>query len=85
MCSSGSAHCCSTVQPAGADEATVLLKDLGVKVDPNVVVGISCEPITVLGIGGNSCPEQLVCCEQTNLNGLVNIDCTPVSDGALFG
>ena len=32
----------------------------------NVPVGVDCDPIDVLGLGGNSCSQQTVCCENND-------------------
>jgi hypothetical protein len=32
----------------------------------NVPVGVNCDPINVIGAGGNSCSQQTVCCENNN-------------------
>jgi hypothetical protein len=60
---------CNSVQAASSDAASKLLGLLGVVVqDLNVLVGITCTPITVIGAGGNSCSTQTVCCENNNFS-----------------
>ncbi len=45
-----------------------LLKSLGVVVqDVNVLIGVTCSPITVVGVGsGGSCSAQTVCCDDNS-------------------
>ncbi|KAJ3502602.1 hypothetical protein NMY22_g18530 [Coprinellus aureogranulatus] len=66
---------------ANADPVASLLGLLGVVLDvaPNVPVGVTCTPISVIGVGGNSCNAQTVCCENNSFNGLVAVGCTPVN------
>ncbi|GAB88060.1 hypothetical protein GORBP_124_00010, partial [Gordonia rubripertincta NBRC 101908] len=45
----------------------------------NIPIGLTCDPISVIGIGGNSCTAQPVCCENNNFNGVVALGCTPVN------
>ncbi|KAJ3512144.1 hypothetical protein NLJ89_g3695 [Agrocybe chaxingu] len=59
---------------------TLLLGLLGLVVQPiNAIVGLTCNPISVIGIGGNSCTAQPVCCQNNSFNGLIAIGCTPVN------
>ncbi|PBK86717.1 hypothetical protein ARMGADRAFT_939952, partial [Armillaria gallica] len=44
-------------------------------------VGVSCTPITVVGLGGTQCSDQVVCCDDNNFNGLVSLGCTPLNIG----
>lgn len=54
-CNTGPIQCCDSVQSAGSADASKLLGLLGVVVqDLNVLVGITCSPITVIGAGGDS-------------------------------
>ncbi|KAF8419610.1 fungal hydrophobin-domain-containing protein [Boletus edulis BED1] len=42
-------------------------------------IGLSCDPINVLGIGnGANCQEQAVCCTDVTQNGFLNFGCSPV-------
>ncbi|KAF8452326.1 hypothetical protein L210DRAFT_3384710, partial [Boletus edulis BED1] len=42
-------------------------------------IGLSCDPINVLGIGnGADCQEQAVCCTDVTQNGFLNFGCSPV-------
>ncbi|KAI0750516.1 fungal hydrophobin-domain-containing protein [Fomes fomentarius] len=54
---------------------------LGITVqDVNALVGLTCTPITVIGVGsGSSCSANTVCCDDTSHGGLVDIGCLPVT------
>jgi len=79
-CTTGTVDCCNSVESAGGPTASKLLALLGVVVqDVNVLVGITCTPITVIGAGsGASCSSQAVCCDNDSFHGVVAIGCTPV-------
>ncbi|SJL08111.1 related to Fruiting body protein SC1 [Armillaria ostoyae] len=83
-CATGSAQCCDTTQSPTDLSAPVssLLGLLGVvagQLTGNV--GVSCSPITVVGLGGTQCSNQVVCCDDNNFNGLVSLGCTPLNIG----
>ncbi|KAF5363307.1 hypothetical protein D9756_000200 [Leucocoprinus leucothites] len=79
-CSTGPVQCCNTVTKASDPAASKILGLLGVVVqDLNVLVGLTCTPITVIGAGGNSCTAQTVCCENNSFNGVIAIGCTPIN------
>ncbi|KAF8154177.1 hydrophobin 2 [Crassisporium funariophilum] len=91
QCSTGPIQCCNqvgtlthslTLQTQGlglADDFELL----GIVIDPiDAVIGVNCSPITVGGIGGNSCNAQPVCCSNNTYNGLVNVGCIVVNINA---
>ncbi|KAI0682430.1 fungal hydrophobin [Cerioporus squamosus] len=61
--------------------AAGILKSIGVVVqDVDALVGLTCSPITVIGVGtGDSCDAQAVCCEDNSHGGLISIGCVPVT------
>ncbi|THH11957.1 hypothetical protein EW146_g7871 [Bondarzewia mesenterica] len=83
QCNTGDLQCCNTVESASAPSAATLLGLLGIVLQGvDVLVGLTCTPITVIGLGsGADCVQQPVCCENNNFNGLINIGCTPVNLG----
>ncbi|RPD69549.1 fungal hydrophobin [Lentinus tigrinus ALCF2SS1-7] len=80
-CSTGPIQCCKSVEKASDPATSVLLGLVGVVVQGvDVLVGLTCSPITVIGVGsGGSCEASTVCCENNNVGGLVSIGCVPVS------
>ncbi|KAK0218795.1 hydrophobin-251 [Armillaria novae-zelandiae] len=83
-CTTGAVQCCQSVESAGSTTTltSTLLGLLGVVIgDLGVNVGLTCSPISVIGVGGNSCSAQTVCCENNSFNGVVAIGCTPINVG----
>ncbi|KAL1947096.1 hypothetical protein VTO73DRAFT_14057 [Trametes versicolor] len=80
-CSTGPIQCCQSTETAGSAAVSTLLGLLGIVVqDANVLVGVTCSPITVVGVGsGGSCSAQAVCCSDNSHGGLVSIGCVPVT------
>ncbi|KAK0442701.1 hydrophobin-251 [Desarmillaria tabescens] len=80
----GTAQCCeSTQSPSDLSPSVVtLLGLLGVVVgDLTANVGLTCSPISVIGVGGTNCDAQTVCCDNNNYNGVVALGCTPINIG----
>ena len=51
-CTTGGIQCCDSVVPADSAAATSILKSIGVVVqDVNALVGLTCSPISVVGVG----------------------------------
>ncbi|KAI0693524.1 fungal hydrophobin [Cerioporus squamosus] len=80
-CSTGPIQCCNSVKEASDPATSALLGLLGVVVQGvDVLVGLTCSPITVIGVGsGGSCSANTVCCENNSVGGLISIGCVPVS------
>ncbi|THV08311.1 fungal hydrophobin [Dendrothele bispora CBS 962.96] len=79
QCNTAPVQCCNSVQPAGSKAASSLLATVGVVIqDLTVPIGITCSPISVIGVGGDSCSANPVCCEDNSFHGLVAIGCVPV-------
>ncbi|KAF5354403.1 hypothetical protein D9758_010747 [Tetrapyrgos nigripes] len=79
QCNTGPIQCCNSVDKAGSAAVSTILGLLGVIIqDLNVLVGINCSPISVIGVGGNSCTAAPVCCEDNTFNGLIAVGCVPV-------
>ncbi|RPD65520.1 fungal hydrophobin [Lentinus tigrinus ALCF2SS1-7] len=79
-CSTGPIQCCDSVEEASSPDASKFLGLLGIVVQGvDVLVGITCSPVTVIGVGGGSCGSSTaVCCEDNSFGGLVSIGCVPV-------
>ncbi|KAG7441379.1 fungal hydrophobin [Guyanagaster necrorhizus] len=81
-CSSGTLQCCNSVQDPSSKAVQTALADVGVNVgDITVPVGLTCDPITVIGVGSNQCSSQAACCTGNNYNGAVVLGCNPVNVG----
>ncbi|KLO14560.1 fungal hydrophobin [Schizopora paradoxa] len=81
-CKNGTLQCCQSVQSADSPAVSTLLGLLGVVLkDPTGTdaVGITCTPISVIGVAGTSCTAQPVCCSNDSFNGLIALGCTPVN------
>ncbi|KAF4618850.1 hypothetical protein D9613_009768 [Agrocybe pediades] len=79
QCNTSNIQCCNSVQAANSDPVTALLGLLGVVIgDITALVGLGCSPLSVIGIGGNSCTAQPVCCTNNSFGGLIAIGCTPI-------
>ncbi|KAF5392213.1 hypothetical protein D9757_001433 [Collybiopsis confluens] len=62
-CSTGPIQCCNSTATVGSIAGAGILALLGIVVqDVNVLLGINCSPITVIGVGGGTCSAQAVCC-----------------------
>ncbi|KAF9555388.1 hydrophobin-domain-containing protein [Agrocybe pediades] len=47
------------------------------------IAGLSCNPITAIGVGsGGQCSSQPVCCTGNHMGGLVVVGCSPVNVNA---
>ncbi|TFK37335.1 fungal hydrophobin-domain-containing protein [Crucibulum laeve] len=80
--STGAVQCCNSTQDSQnlSTQLTGILGLLGVVVgDLTALVGVTCSPITAIGVGGNSCNSQAVCCSNNSFNGVVALGCTPVN------
>lgn len=55
QCNTGSAQCCNSMATASQPAVSTLLGLLGVVIqDVTAQIGLSCSPITIVGIAGNS-------------------------------
>ncbi|KAF8057422.1 hydrophobin-251 [Lyophyllum atratum] len=83
QCNTGEVHCCNSMQDAQDENMSGLLGLLGVSVqDITGQVGLNCSPISAIGLAGNSCTSQPVCCTDNQFNGLVVIGCSPININA---
>ncbi|KAF8881624.1 fungal hydrophobin-domain-containing protein [Infundibulicybe gibba] len=72
----------SMLQLCSADSSAVglLAGLLGIVLGPITgLVGLTCSPLSVIGIGGNSCSAQPVCCTGNSFSGLIVLGCTPIN------
>ncbi|PPQ78315.1 hypothetical protein CVT25_011686 [Psilocybe cyanescens] len=55
QCNTGDLQCCDTVTTANSAAASKIISLLGIVVqDVTAVVGLTCSPISVIGVSGNS-------------------------------
>ncbi|KAF8165582.1 hydrophobin, partial [Crassisporium funariophilum] len=79
QCNTGDLQCCDTVTTADSAAASKIIALLGIVVqDVTAAVGLTCSPISVIGVAGNSCSAQPVCCTDNSFHGLISLGCTPV-------
>ncbi|ETW76620.1 hydrophobin-like protein [Heterobasidion irregulare TC 32-1] len=84
QCDAGPVQCCNSVQKSSNPSVAKILSGIAVPLQGlSVPIGLTCSPLNLLALGGNSCASQPVCCENNNFNGLVAIGCTPIDLGAL--
>ena len=81
-CDTGTAQCCDTVEKASDPAAAGILAALGIVLqDVDVPVGLTCSPITVIGVGGESWYVLLnrrigcYCLMSTGVNSSANTVC----------
>ncbi|GLB42274.1 putative hydrophobin [Lyophyllum shimeji] len=80
QCNTGTLQCCNSVQDASSPAVGLLAGLLGIVLGPITgQVGLTCNPISVIGVGGNSCSAQPVCCTGNSFSGLLVLGCTPVN------
>ncbi|KAK0447421.1 fungal hydrophobin [Desarmillaria tabescens] len=79
-CDSANLQCCNSVQSGNSNAVGMLLGLLGVVLsDVTALVGISCTPITIVGVGSTGCNQQTVCCQNNTFNGIIAIGCVPIN------
>ncbi|KAH8119784.1 hydrophobin-251 [Phellopilus nigrolimitatus] len=78
-CNTGSLECCNSVQSASSPQAASLLGLLGVVLGADVPVGLTCSPLSVVGLSSSSCTADPVCCSGNNYSGLVVVGCSPIN------
>ncbi|KAH9961090.1 hypothetical protein BC827DRAFT_1205060 [Russula dissimulans] len=76
-CDTGTVQCCNTYTSSSNPLTSLLsgLLSIGIPIDPNLVVGLSCAAI----LGGNSCNNQPVCCDNVSQSGLISLGCVPIN------
>ncbi|KAF8969406.1 fungal hydrophobin-domain-containing protein [Flammula alnicola] len=80
QCNTGSIQCCNSVQSASTPSVATLLGLLGIAAQGVTgLVGVTCSPITGVGVSGTSCSAQPVCCTNDSFNGVVALGCTPIN------
>ncbi|EKM53921.1 uncharacterized protein PHACADRAFT_97588 [Phanerochaete carnosa HHB-10118-sp] len=72
--------CCTSTEPANSAAGEALLSSIGVTLsDLNVLLGLTCSPISLVGVGsGSECSGSTVSCSDGVVNG-VGIGCVPIT------
>ncbi|KAF8915319.1 fungal hydrophobin-domain-containing protein [Mucidula mucida] len=78
-CTTGPIQCCTSTSTSADPVTAALLGLLGIVLPADVLVGLTCSPITVIGVGGGECSASPVCCSDNSNGGLISIGCVPVS------
>ncbi|KAG6375855.1 fungal hydrophobin [Boletus reticuloceps] len=80
-CNSGSVSCCNQKFSNPSTFSGGPLGLLGVLLGLGVNAGVSCSPITIIGLlnNGGQCTQQTACCSNVEQNGLINIACSPIA------
>ncbi|KAI0755673.1 fungal hydrophobin-domain-containing protein [Fomes fomentarius] len=80
-CNTGPVQCCNSTATAGSAAGSAILGLLGIVVqDLNLLLGLNCSPITVIGGGvGGDCSAQTVCCQDNSHGSLISIGCIPIT------
>ncbi|KAJ3572066.1 hypothetical protein NP233_g3338 [Leucocoprinus birnbaumii] len=80
QCGTGNLQCCNALERSDGSLVGTLLGLLGVVLQGvEALIGITCSPIDILGIGQNSCHSQPVCCQNNDFHGLIAIGCVPIN------
>ncbi|KAI5117557.1 hypothetical protein M0805_004470 [Coniferiporia weirii] len=81
QCNTSNIQCCTSTVQASSTAASTILGLLGVVLQDvdNVLVGLTCSPITILSIDAGGCAAEPVCCENNNFAGLISIGCVPIN------
>ncbi|KAI0649484.1 fungal hydrophobin-domain-containing protein [Trametes meyenii] len=83
-CSTGPVQCCDKLTNSKDPLAKLLIQLLGIVVKPDVGVGLTCSPLSIIGLGGEFCKANTVCCENNSLGGLISIGCIPSTCRAVW-
>ncbi|KAF8064080.1 hydrophobin-251 [Lyophyllum atratum] len=80
-CNVGAVQCCNQVADSQTASGAELLQNLLGAAAQGITgqIGVECNPISVIGGGGNSCSTQPVCCDDNKINGLVAVGCMPAN------
>jgi hypothetical protein len=82
-CNGGTIQCCNSVTNANSSVRKAIEDLLGLVVAPNVAVGLTCTPLSAVGLSSGTCSQQSVCCEDNSFNGVVAVGCSPININAV--
>ncbi|KAH9944643.1 fungal hydrophobin [Amylocystis lapponica] len=79
QCNTGESQCCQSTEAANSVTGAALLGLLGIVLeDVDVLLGLDCSPITVVG-GSGICDASPVCCSDNSVGDLISIGCVPIT------
>jgi len=81
-CDTGTIQCCNTISTASNPNTASILAGLDILqgLGLDVPIGLTCNPLTVIGLGsGSVCEANPVCCSDIYDGGLVGVDCVPIN------
>ncbi|KAF8956890.1 fungal hydrophobin-domain-containing protein [Flammula alnicola] len=79
-CNTGSALCCTSTETSSPTILSALSGILGTTLpDISGLIGVSCSGLDIIGVGGNSCSQQPVCCSDNSFNGVIALGCSPLN------
>ncbi|TFK70587.1 hydrophobin-263 [Pluteus cervinus] len=79
-CNTGSISCCASTQTSTPESVSELSGLLGIVLpDLGGLLALGCSPLSILGLGGNSCSQQPVCCTGNSFGGLIGLGCSPLN------
>ncbi|KAJ3521001.1 hypothetical protein NMY22_g4154 [Coprinellus aureogranulatus] len=85
QCNTGTIQCCNSAQDVKtlSHEHSLAYQLIGIDVGSITgMIGANCSPLSVIGLAGNSCSSQPVCCSDNKFNGLIAVGCTPININA---
>ncbi|KAH9939673.1 uncharacterized protein BXZ73DRAFT_75868 [Epithele typhae] len=78
QCSTSSLRCCNSVESARSDRVSSILDALKLNLDAADNVGLACDPINPVTVGGGiSCNAMPVCCNGNHYGGF-SVGCSPI-------
>ncbi|KAJ3506338.1 hypothetical protein NLJ89_g6922 [Agrocybe chaxingu] len=79
-CNTGSTLCCNSVQNSSVTGLAQLGGLLGIDLGSITgLIALTCSPLSLIGLGGNSCSAQPVCCTNNSFGGLLAFGCSPLN------
>ncbi|KAF8548489.1 hypothetical protein OG21DRAFT_1449063, partial [Imleria badia] len=83
QCITSSQYCCNQK----FSDPTQLSGDIGAVLNAiagvTVPAGLTCTPISILGLGNaGDCTDQPACCTKNTVNGVVDVICSPIAVNA---
>ncbi|KAF8895177.1 hypothetical protein BD779DRAFT_707048 [Infundibulicybe gibba] len=77
QCIAGNLQCCQSTEEA----SDVNIPGLETLIAPIITltgqVGLTCSPISLIGVGANSCAAKPVCCSNNSFKGLIALSAPP--------